>query len=86
MPFEEWAEEWLTPAVRPKPGTRAGCRVHPAPPGASPILVAGYTGLPAGEIGALRAGRVDLVRETLTVHESLAEVKGKLIFGPTPGP
>ena len=47
------------------------------------ILVAGYTGLRAGEIGALRGGRVDLVRGTLTVQESLAEVKGKLIFGPT---
>ena len=47
------------------------------------VLVAGYTGLRAGELGALRVSRVDLVRATLAVHESLADVNGKLVFGPT---
>ncbi len=47
------------------------------------VLLAGYTGLRAGEIGALRVGRVDLLRGALEVRESLADVKGKLIFGTT---
>lgn len=47
------------------------------------VLVAGYTGLRAGEIGALRVPRLDLLRGTLAVQESLAEVKGKLDFGAT---
>lgn len=47
------------------------------------VLVAGYAGLRAGEIGALRTGRIDLLRGTLAVQESLADVKGKLVFGAT---
>jgi integrase len=47
------------------------------------VLVAGYTGLRAGELGALRVGRIDLIRRTVAVHESLADVKGELVFGPT---
>ncbi|HUZ43842.1 MAG TPA: site-specific integrase [Acidimicrobiales bacterium] len=47
------------------------------------VLFAGYTGLRAGEIGALRAGRIDLGRGTAEVRESLAEVNGRLVFGPT---
>jgi integrase len=47
------------------------------------ILFAAYTGLRAGEIGALRVGRLDLLRGTADVRESLADVKGHLVFGPT---
>jgi integrase len=47
------------------------------------VLVAAYTGLRAGEIGALRVGRVDLLRATAHVRESLADVNGRLVFGPT---
>jgi integrase len=47
------------------------------------VLFAAYTGLRAGEIGALRVGRLDLSRGTALVRESLADVKGKLVFGPT---
>lgn len=47
------------------------------------VLFAAYTGLRAGEIGALRAGRLDLLRRSVDVRESLADVKGKLVFGPT---
>lgn len=47
------------------------------------VLVAAYTGLRAGEIGALRVGRFDPLRATLEVRESLADVNGRLIFGPT---
>jgi len=47
------------------------------------VLFAAYTGLRAGEIDALRVGRLDLVRGTALVRESLADVKGKLVFGPT---
>jgi integrase len=47
------------------------------------VTSAAYTGLRAGEIGALRVGRVDLQRGSVEVRESLADVKGKLVFGST---
>jgi integrase len=47
------------------------------------VRFAAYTGLRAGEIGALRVGRLDLLRGTVEVAESLADVNGRLIFGPT---
>ncbi|HEV2368326.1 MAG TPA: site-specific integrase [Acidimicrobiales bacterium] len=47
------------------------------------VLFAAYTGLRAGEIGAVRMGRLDLLRGGVEVRESLAEVNGKLIFGST---
>jgi integrase len=40
------------------------------------------TGLRAGEIGALRAGRLDLRSGIVEVTESLPDVNGTLIFGP----
>lgn len=53
------------------------------PPFGTLVVFAAYTGLRAGEIGAMRVGRLDLLRGTAQVHESLADVKGKLVFGPT---
>jgi integrase len=53
------------------------------PPFGTLVIFAAYTGLRAGEIGAMRVGRLDLLRGTAQVHESLADVKGKLVFGPT---
>ncbi len=50
---------------------------------ASLVRFAAYTGLRAGEIGALRVGRLDLLRGQVEVAESLAEVNGRLIFGAT---
>ena len=47
------------------------------------IRFAAYTGLHAGEIGALRVGRVNFERSTVEVAESLADVAGHLHFGPT---
>ncbi len=55
------------------------------------IYVAAYTGLRAGELGALRRGRVDLLRGRLSVEEALKDLTGArlpegertLIFGPT---
>ena len=47
------------------------------------VVFAAYTGLRAGEIGAVRVSRLDTQRGTLTVKESLADVNGKLVFGPT---
>jgi integrase len=47
------------------------------------VRFAAYTGLRAGEIGALRVGRLDLLRGWVEVAESMAEVNGKLIFGAT---
>ncbi len=46
------------------------------------IRLAAYTGLRAGEIGALRVGRVDLDHSRLTIAESVTEVQGRgLVFG-----
>jgi integrase len=47
------------------------------------IRFAAYTGLRAGEIGALRAGRLDFLRSTVEVAESATEVNGELVYGPT---
>ena len=47
------------------------------------IRFAAYTGLRAGEIGALRVGRLDLLRGTVEVVESLADLAGHLTFGAT---
>ncbi len=46
------------------------------------IRVAAYTGMRAGEIEALRVGRVDLDAGRLTIAESVTEVQGMgLVFG-----
>jgi integrase len=46
------------------------------------IRLAAYTGMRAGEIGALRIGRVDLGQGRLTIAESVTEVQGHgLVFG-----
>ena len=46
------------------------------------IRLAAYTGMRAGEIGALRIGRVDLDHGRLTIAESVTEVQGLgLVFG-----
>lgn len=53
------------------------------PPYDTLIRFAAYTGLRAGEIGGLRAARLDLGQGVVEVAESLADVNGTLIFGPT---
>lgn len=52
-------------------------------PYATLVRFAAYTGLRAGEIGGLRAARLDLRQGVVEVAESLAEVNGTLIFGDT---
>jgi integrase len=47
------------------------------------VRFAAYSGLRAGEIGALRMGRLDLPNLTVEVAESLADVAGHLHFGQT---
>ncbi|MGH9186000.1 MAG: tyrosine-type recombinase/integrase, partial [Acidimicrobiales bacterium] len=47
------------------------------------IRFAAYTGLRAGELAAIRVGRLDMLRGTLEVAESLSDVGGYLEFGPT---
>lgn len=47
------------------------------------VRFAAYTGLRAGEIGALKVRRLDLLRGNVEVVESVAEVNGHLITGPT---
>jgi integrase len=50
-----------------------------------PLLVRfdAYTGLRAGELAALRVGRLDLLRGTCEVVESATEVDNKLVWGVT---
>ena len=45
------------------------------------VLVLGLTGLRFGELAALRARRVDLLRRRIEVAESASEVSGALVFG-----
>ncbi|MFQ5517014.1 MAG: tyrosine-type recombinase/integrase, partial [Acidimicrobiia bacterium] len=47
------------------------------------IYLLGYGGLRWGEAVALRRHRIDMLRGRIEISESLAEVGGKLIFGPT---
>lgn len=47
------------------------------------VRVAAYTGLRAGELGAIRVRRVDPLRGTIHVAESLADIRGHVVFGPT---
>jgi integrase len=47
------------------------------------VRFAGLTGLRAGEIGALRVGRLDLLRRRVEVLETVSEVTGYgLVYGP----
>jgi len=47
------------------------------------VSVLGICGLRWGEAAALRGRHVDTLRRRLLVEESLAEISGQLIFGPT---
>lgn len=46
------------------------------------VRLAGFTGLRAGELAALRVGRVSPLHGRLQVAESAAEVHGRLLYGP----
>jgi len=47
------------------------------------IYMDAYTGLRAGELWALKLSRVNLLKRTVDVVESLSEVRGRLATGPT---
>jgi integrase len=47
------------------------------------IYTAAYGGLRAGELWALKVPRVNLLKRRLEVVESLSEVRGELVVGPT---
>jgi integrase len=47
------------------------------------VLVLAYCGLRWGEVAALRVRNVDLLKRRFVVEQSLADVNGELIFGPT---
>jgi integrase len=47
------------------------------------ILFAAWTGLRPGELATVKVRRLDLLRGTCEVAETVAEVDGKLIWGPT---
>jgi integrase len=69
--------------------------IRPAGQGAAPhwrtelpeygllVRFAAYTGLRAGELGALRVCRIDLLRRRIEVNEAMTEVNGRLVLGPT---
>jgi integrase len=45
-------------------------------------LTAAHTGLRFGELAALKVSRLDMLRRTIRVEETLSEVSGHLAFGP----
>ncbi|HKY77756.1 MAG TPA: tyrosine-type recombinase/integrase [Acidimicrobiia bacterium] len=47
------------------------------------VYAAAYTGMRAGELGALRLGRLNLLAGTVDVAASMMEVGGHLVVGPT---
>jgi len=47
------------------------------------VYVLAYGGLRWGEMAALRRGRIDILRRRLQISEALAEISGRLTFGPT---
>lgn len=53
------------------------------PPYGTLVLVGAYTGLRPGELCGLKVGRVDMLRGSLEVAETLTTVAGKLVAGPT---
>jgi integrase len=46
------------------------------------VLTAAYAGCRFGELGGLRAHRLDLLRRTLTITDSLSEVRGHVRLAP----
>ncbi len=53
------------------------------PPYGTLIYLLGYGGLRWGEAAALRRRRVDVLRARIVVAESVAEIGGNLVYGPT---
>src|SRR5262249_174452 len=47
------------------------------------VYVAAYGGLRAGELWALKPARVNVLARTIEVVESLSEVRGDVVLGPT---
>lgn len=47
------------------------------------VYAAAYTGMRAGELAALRVDRTNILARTIDVVESMAEVGGQLVPGPT---
>jgi integrase len=56
-----------------------------APPFGLLVRFDAYTGLRAGELAALRVGRLDLLRGACEVVESATEVANELVWGATNG-
>jgi integrase len=63
----------------------AGLAAAMRPPYGLLVEVLAYGGLRFGEAAALRRGRCDLLHGRLLVAEALAEVNGRLLFGPPKG-
>ena len=46
------------------------------------VLTAAYTGCRFGELAALRPDRIDFLRRTIRIEETLNEVRGQIVIGP----
>jgi integrase len=68
-------------ARAPGPARQLAATIAVAFPGL--VRFDAYTGLRAGELAALRVGRLDLLRGACEVVESATEVDGKLVWGAT---
>lgn len=66
-----------------EPATVAAIAAEMRPPYDLLVRILGQLGPRFGEAAALRRRSVDLLRRRLVIAESLAEVGGRLIFGPT---
>lgn len=75
----------LAEEIKDPPPLRRGAshREEGYPDYALLVLFAAYTGLRAGEIGALRVSRINLLRRRVEVAESADEANGQFNIGPT---
>ncbi len=72
-----------TEAAYFEPGEVDGIAAAVAAPYDALLTILGTCGLRYGEAVALRSKHVNVLRRRLTVESSLAEVSGRLVFGPT---
>jgi integrase len=56
---------------------------HTRPPYRAAVLLLVHTGMRPAEMAGLRVGRLDLTRRQVTVAETLTDVGGRLVPGPT---
>ena len=80
---EALAEAITHPKIRPAGNGARSTRREDRPDLALAIRLAAYCGPRAGELWALRRGRIDLATGRLLIQESLSDAGGRLSFGST---